>query len=300
MQGAPPCQPAKAGKKSSISAKKSPNRCTNCAMARRTPALTGLQRLAALCGTLVAVACATTAAQARARRPSPRRHNSHRPAAGPPGSRRSPNSSLPGPRLRKTAAGAGHHAPRPSTAPRPGSRPSPPSRQMNANQPEFAKPVWSYLDRRVSARRIADAKVMLARYGDVLARIEAASGVPKEILVAIWGMETDYGADTGGFNLFAALATLAYDGPRADYARPEFLAALKLYAGAALSADAKWWRPGRAPSARPSSRPPLFSNTPPTATATARSICGVGARCAGLVGDAAGRAGLEDRRALGL
>ena len=35
---------------------------------------------------------------------------------------------------------------------------------------------------------------MLARYGDVLARIEAASGVPKEILVAIWGMETDYGA----------------------------------------------------------------------------------------------------------
>ena len=48
--------------------------------------------------------------------------------------------------------------------------------------------------RAVSARRIADAKVMLARYGDVLAGIEATSGVPKEILVAIWGMETDYGA----------------------------------------------------------------------------------------------------------
>jgi membrane-bound lytic murein transglycosylase B len=63
----------------------------------------------------------------------------------------------------------------------------------------------------------------------VLARIEASSGVPKEILVAIWGMETDYGSDTGGFNMFSALATLAYDGPRADYARPEFFAALKLY-----------------------------------------------------------------------
>jgi membrane-bound lytic murein transglycosylase B len=63
----------------------------------------------------------------------------------------------------------------------------------------------------------------------MLARIEAASGVPKEILVAIWGMETDYGAESGGFNLFAALATLAYDGPRADYAKPEFFAALRLY-----------------------------------------------------------------------
>jgi membrane-bound lytic murein transglycosylase B len=42
-------------------------------------------------------------------------------------------------------------------------------------------------------------------------------------------METDYGSEAGGFNIFAALATLAYDGPRADYARPEFFAALKLY-----------------------------------------------------------------------
>ena len=70
---------------------------------------------------------------------------------------------------------------------------------------------------------------MLARYGDALAGIEASSGVPKEILVAIWGMESDFGTDSGSFNLFAALATLAYDGPRADYARPEFFAALKIY-----------------------------------------------------------------------
>jgi len=100
---------------------------------------------------------------------------------------------------------------------------------MNANQPEFSKPVWAYLDSAVSARRVKDAQVMLARYGDVLARIERDSGVPKEILVAIWGMETDYGAGIGSFNLFAALATLAYDGPRASYAKPEFQAALRLY-----------------------------------------------------------------------
>ncbi|HEX4634534.1 MAG TPA: lytic murein transglycosylase [Rhizomicrobium sp.] len=100
---------------------------------------------------------------------------------------------------------------------------------MNANQPEFTRPVWSYLDSAVSARRIKDAQFMLSRYGEVLDKISAQSGVPKEILVAIWGMESDFGADSGSFNLFAALATLAYDGPRATYARPEFLAALHIY-----------------------------------------------------------------------
>ena len=98
----------------------------------------------------------------------------------------------------------------------------------NLNQPDFARPVWLYLDSAVSPRRIADAKFMLAQYAPALAAIEAQSGVPREILVAIWGMETDYGADTGGLNLFAALATLAYDGPRQDYARPELLAALQI------------------------------------------------------------------------
>jgi membrane-bound lytic murein transglycosylase B len=96
------------------------------------------------------------------------------------------------------------------------------------NQPEFAKQVWSYLDGTVSARRIANAQVMLARYGDVLAGIEKSSGVPKEILVAIWGMETDYGGSKGDYNVFATLATQAYAGPRQQYARRELLAALKL------------------------------------------------------------------------
>ena len=69
---------------------------------------------------------------------------------------------------------------------------------------------------------------MLARQSEALARIEAASGVPAEILVAIWGMESDYGRDSGNLNLFAALATLAYDGPRQEFAKPELLAALQI------------------------------------------------------------------------
>lgn len=98
----------------------------------------------------------------------------------------------------------------------------------NQNQPEFARPIWLYLDSAVSARRVTDGQYMLSLNRPALAAIEAQSGVPKEILVAIWGMESDYGRDMGGYNLFAALATLAYDGPRQAYARPELLAALKM------------------------------------------------------------------------
>ena len=76
------------------------------------------------------------------------------------------------------------------------------------------RPVWTYLDGAVSARRIADAKLLLNQNAALLADIETRSGVPREILVAIWGMETDYGRFQGSDNLFASLATQAYDGPR--------------------------------------------------------------------------------------
>ena len=66
-------------------------------------------------------------------------------------------------------------------------------------------------------------------------------------------------ADSGGFNLFAALATLAYDGPRADYAKAGIpRGAEDAAAGAALSAERDGRRPGPAPSARPSSLPTTF------------------------------------------
>ena len=61
-----------------------------------------------------------------------------------------------------------------------------------------------------------------------LTSVEAKYGVPREILVSIWGNETNYGRDTGGFNIFEALATLAYDGARTDFGRRELLAALKM------------------------------------------------------------------------
>ena len=98
----------------------------------------------------------------------------------------------------------------------------------NLTQPEFVKPVWNYLDTAVSPRRVADGQQQLAANGTMLANLQSRYGVPREILVAIWGIESNYGQAMGSFNMFEALATLAYDGPRVDYARKELLAALKM------------------------------------------------------------------------
>ena len=99
---------------------------------------------------------------------------------------------------------------------------------LNLNQPEFAKPVWEYLDNAVSPQRVSDGRAILAGDADTLARLHAKYGVPPEILVSIWGNESDYGRSMGGYNMFEALATLAYSGPRTDYARPQLLAALHM------------------------------------------------------------------------
>lgn len=99
---------------------------------------------------------------------------------------------------------------------------------LNQEQPEFVRPIWSYLDTAVSLRRVTDGQRKLAEQASVLSAIETRYGVPREILVSIWGNETNYGDVTGSFNLFEALATLAYDGARTDFARNELLAALTM------------------------------------------------------------------------
>jgi membrane-bound lytic murein transglycosylase B len=100
--------------------------------------------------------------------------------------------------------------------------------QLNAAQPEFVKPIWQYLDNAVSAKRIADGQAALAANADMFAKLEAQYGVPKEILAAIWANESDYGRAFGNFNIFQALATLAFEGPRTGYARPQLIAALQV------------------------------------------------------------------------
>jgi len=99
---------------------------------------------------------------------------------------------------------------------------------LTQTQPEFVKPVWSYLDSAVSPKRVSDGQSHMADQATVLTTLETKYGVPREILVSIWGNESDYGRGLGTFNIFEALATLAYDGTRSDFGKSELLAALKM------------------------------------------------------------------------
>jgi membrane-bound lytic murein transglycosylase B len=99
---------------------------------------------------------------------------------------------------------------------------------LNLEQPEFAKPIWDYLASALSIEHINTGQQLLAGNRRVLDSIESRFGVQREILVAIWGIESDFGREMGSFNIFEALATLAYDGPRADFGRRELLDALRI------------------------------------------------------------------------
>lgn len=100
--------------------------------------------------------------------------------------------------------------------------------ELNRKQPEFVKPPWAYLETTVSPARVATGTALIRQNAAMLERVEARYGVPKETLVAIWGLESGFGRELGGFNMFAALATLAYQGPRQDFARRELIAAMKM------------------------------------------------------------------------
>ena len=76
--------------------------------------------------------------------------------------------------------------------------------------------------------RLTRGSNMLKQYGSVLSRIEQAYGVPGEVLVAIWGLETDFGVNIGKFQTLRALATLAYDCRRTDMFKAELMDALRI------------------------------------------------------------------------
>jgi lytic murein transglycosylase len=93
----------------------------------------------------------------------------------------------------------------------------------------FNKSFEQYVSTRVGAVRINGGRAMLQRNAALLARIEQRFGVPREILVAIWGLETDFGkGDMGRLPVIRTLATLAHDCRRSDLFQSELLAALQI------------------------------------------------------------------------
>ncbi len=104
-------------------------------------------------------------------------------------------------------------------------------------QPEFTKSFWDYLDLLVNDARIEQGRALLARYRATFDAVERAYGVDRYIIAAIWGVETDYGAQVGDRPVIRSTATLACIGRRQNYFREEFLSALEILARGDVRAD---------------------------------------------------------------
>ena len=109
-----------------------------------------------------------------------------------------------------------------------GIKPIPRVIELDRKQPEFTLTFKEYLRRVVSDRRIRIGKAKLVEHEKLLAEISIKYGVQPRYIIALWGIETDFGRITGGFPVISSLATLAYDGRRSKFFRKELFLALKI------------------------------------------------------------------------
>ena len=104
------------------------------------------------------------------------------------------------------------------------------------DQAEFSKPIWAYLDSAVSETRILNGRAMLKQHQTTLTGIEARYGVEKEVVTAIWGLETSFGSYRGSNQTMRSLATLAFDARRARFFETQLVAALRIVQARDVSA----------------------------------------------------------------
>jgi len=105
-------------------------------------------------------------------------------------------------------------------------------------QPEFTTPVWDYMAALVDEERVEQGRAMLQKYAGALQTAQARYGVDPATVVAVWGVESDFGKNFGKRPVVQSLATLACEAPRRnDYWRKEFVSALKILDSGDIVAD---------------------------------------------------------------
>ncbi|NNL73501.1 MAG: lytic murein transglycosylase [Silicimonas sp.] len=100
--------------------------------------------------------------------------------------------------------------------------------QKDRNQSEFTKQIWEYLDSAASDTRVRNGREALGKHKRLLSEIEARYGVEAEVVTAVWGLESAYGAFRGSNPLIESLATLAFDGRRGRFFEQQLIAALQI------------------------------------------------------------------------
>ncbi len=106
------------------------------------------------------------------------------------------------------------------------------------NQPEFKIPIWDYLAVLVDEQRIADGRAKLAEWEAVLRQAEEKFGVDRYTIVAVWGVESNFGKQLGGRPLVRSLATVACFGRRQGYFRGELMATLRIVQSGDMAIEA--------------------------------------------------------------
>ena len=100
--------------------------------------------------------------------------------------------------------------------------------ELDRNQPESTITFTNYINRIVNATRVRIGRAKLDAHRKILDQVGQEFGVQPRFIVALWGIETNFGQFTGGFSVVDALATLAYDGRRSAYFRGELMKAFKI------------------------------------------------------------------------
>ena len=105
-------------------------------------------------------------------------------------------------------------------------------------QPEYVKPIGEYIDRAVSDKRVETGKQKLIENQALLGSLETRYGVDRHIILAIWGVESNYGVQPGDKNVIRSLATLICTGTKAKFAKPQLVSALKILQRGDISFEA--------------------------------------------------------------
>lgn len=103
--------------------------------------------------------------------------------------------------------------------------------KLDTSQPEFTRNIWNYIDNAIAPKRLKRGQSLLKKHSNLFDEIEKKYGVQREIIVAIWAMESDFGRNYGSKNVIRSLATLAHNArseKRAKFAQEELLAALHI------------------------------------------------------------------------
>jgi membrane-bound lytic murein transglycosylase B len=100
--------------------------------------------------------------------------------------------------------------------------------RLDGRQAEFTKPIWEYLDSAASPSRIETGRAQRRSLETTLDVIEARYGVDGQVVLAIWGMESNFGKNRGSIPVIESLATLAYDGRRQSFAEEQLIGALRI------------------------------------------------------------------------